>query len=106
MHNVAVQSYMYPYTQPSQLVPVMLSKGSKRKMNKIPYTVHINSQMTILNSMKVSKNCGALSKIKFQNNQVTMVASYIPALFSKILFSKPPTGDFLKLSVEKLLCIH
>ena len=44
------------------------------------------------------------SKMKFPNNWVTMTASYIPAMFSKILFSKSLTADvFEKPSIQKLL---
>ena len=42
------------------------------------------------------ENCRAFLKLQLQNNQVTMTASYIPALFLKILFSKSLTADFFR----------
>ena len=53
---------------------------------------------------KFQKLWGIL-KIKLQNNWLSMIASYITALFSKILFSKSLADDFQKISIQKLLHI-
>ena len=48
--------------------------------------------------MKILKTMG-IFEMKFQDNRVTMLTSYIPPpSFFKILFSKSLTADFLKIT--------